>query len=401
MTHTKLGAEVLVKRSLGVPKSSNELSQQSPAAATLPGAAVPSTSSTVSQPFEIIVDPLIAKSLDQSPWELQKCAKELQVQVTVDTAKSVIRVTPKIHFTQPGWQQHCIEHINAFIASANIKMKVDIPKQAAGEIMPLFFHTSQQEPSFSFDLSSDNTTATVVGESDVINTLKVKIEDVCSSYVQTQEQVPLTAKEYAFISQVMQKQITDAYPRVCIQFSPTNSSLLLQGSTRDVEKLKSFLPNYASHISIPLQLHPVLLQFLATEVGRKKLNMLFEKQPVVVHFEQVSQSDPRLSILCSKMHAETVETFVASIQTEFLVKTDQFPQRFVSILPELQHEYDKVCEELQKQHHVLIVTSNQEVVVAGFNTAVINSIQTLHDFITDKSIPPKPLEIPIDPVIAE
>ena len=346
------------------------------------------------------MDPFIAKSLDKSPQKLQIYAQELQVQVTVDI-NGVIRVTPTKHFTQPGWQQHCSEHITAYIASTMIKTEVDIPKQAASEIMPFLFRTSQQEPSFIFEIGSDNTTATVVGESNVIKTLQAKVEDVCSSYVQTQEQVALNGNEYAFITQVMQKQITDAYPGVCIQFNPTNSSLLLQGSTRDVEKLKRFLPNCASHVSIPLQLHPVLVQFLATEVGRKELNKLLEKHPVAAYFEQASQSDSQLYILCSKAHTEPVQVVGSSIQTAFVVNTDRFSQRFVSILPDVQQEYCLLCEELQKQHHVLIVTSNQEVVVAGCSTDVAHCKKTLHDFIADMSTPPKPLRIPVDPLIAE
>lgn len=398
--HTRLGANVTVDRSLTIPKPSNKLTQQLPAAATIQDAAELTTSSITSQPFELSVDPFIAKSLDKSPQKLQTRAQELQVQVTVDT-NGVILVTPTKCFTQPGWQQHCKECITAFIASTMIKVEVAIPKQAASEIMPFLFKTSQQEPSFIFEIGSDNTAATVVGESNVIKTLQAKVENVCSSYVQTQEQVALNANEYAFVTQVMQKQIADAYPGVCIQFSPTNSSLLLQGSTRDVEKLKRFLPICASHVSIPLQLHPVLIQFLASEVGRKELNKLLEKHPVAAYFEQASQSDSQLYILCSKAHTEPVQVLVSSIQTAFVANTDRFSQRFVSILPDVQQDYCLFCEELQKQHHVLIVTSNQEVVVAGCSTDVAHSKKTLRDFIADKSTPPKPLRIPVDSLIAE
>ena len=401
MPHTRFGANVNVERSLNVPKPSNELTWQSPAAAAVPSAAVSSMSGIASQPFEILVDPFIVKSLDKNPQELQKYAQELNVQITVDIGKVAVRVIPTVKFTQPGWQQHCTEHITAFIASTIIKTEVDIPKQAAGDIMPFLFRTSQQEPSFTFEIGSGNTTATVVGESNVVKTFQAKVEDICSSYTQTQEQVTLNAKEYAFLTQVMKKQITDAHPEVRIQFNPTNSSLLLQGSTRDVAKLQKFLPDFASHISIPLQLHPVLVQFLATEVGRKRLKTLLEKRSVAVHFEQLSQSDPKLCILCSKAQTEPTEAVAASIQKVFHISSEQFPQRFVSILPELQQEYGQLCEELQKQHPVLIVTLNREVVVAGFSTDVVHIKRTLQDFISDKSVPPKPLEIPVDPVIAE
>ena len=407
MNHTTLGANVTVERSFGgtTPKTSRELTQPSPAAATFPGLVYSQTSSPniPAHPFEIVVDPSIAIFLAKTPQKLQECAQALHIQIEVDTTKNAIRVSPIVHFTQPGWQQQCNDTITKFLASNCSKAEIDIPQQAAGEVLTLLVHTSQQETSFHFKISPDNTIATVVGEPDIIKTLQAKVEDVCSSHIQKEEQVSLTAEECEFVSQVMLGEITAAHPEVSIQLSSTDSSLLLKGSARDVRKLTKAIPEHIRHVSIPLQLHPVLVQFLATEDGRKGLNKLLKKQqcPIAVYFEQVSQSDQQLYFLCGVTHTEqSVKAVINSVQISTEAKTCQFPQTFVSILPEL-HEYDQLCEELQKQHHVLIVTSNREVVVTGFSTGVINSSKILHEFITEKSTPPKPLQIALQPVIAK
>ena len=388
-----------------VPKPPGELTQPFPTTATFSGLICSQTShpSIPAHPFEIVVDPLIAMFLDKTPQKLQECAQALHAQVEVDTTKSAIQVSPTIHFTQPGWQQQLSATITAFVTSNCIKAEIDIPQQAAGEVLTLLVHTSQQETVFIFKISPNNTIATVVGEPEIIKTLQATVADVCSSHIQTEKQVSLTAEEYEFVSQVRLGEITAAHPGVSIQLSSTNSSLLLKGSARDVRKLTQAIPEYIRHVSIPLQLHPVLVQFLATEDGRKGLNKLLKKQqcPIAVYFEQVSQSDQQLYFLCSVTHTEqSVKAVINSVQISTEAKTCQFPQTFVSILPAL-HEYDQLCEELQKQHHVLIVTSNREVVVAGFSTGVINSSKILHEFITEKSTPPKPLQIALQPVIAK
>ena len=232
--HTTLGANVTVERSFGgtTPKTSRELTQPSPAAATFPGVVCSPTSSPniLAHPFEILVDPSIAIFLAKAPQKLQECAQTLHVQIEVDTTKNAIRVSPIVHFTQPGWQQQCNEAITKFIDSNCIKVEINIPQQATGEVLQLLVHTSQQETSFNFKISPDNTIATAVGEPDIIKTLQAKVEDVCSSHIQTEEQVSLTAEEYEFVSQVMQGEITAAHPGVSIQLSSADSSLLLKGS---------------------------------------------------------------------------------------------------------------------------------------------------------------------------
>ena len=72
------------------------------------------------------------------------------------------------------------------------------------------------------------------------------------------------------------------------------------------------------------------------------------------------------------------------MQEETSTKSQPLKDTFAQRLSEYEEEYQQLCQDLQTQHRVKILTSDNIVTVAGFNKDVSKSIQSIDEFVLEK-----------------
>ena len=375
--HTTFGESVVVERDDPL-KATIERPVTIPSAPDSSASSAPQTA----EPLRIKVDPLIAQVLQKNPKGLEDCVKSLRVQVAIDVS-GIIQVSPTKH-TRSGWQE-CKEQIPSYIRSNYVKLEEKVSKEATPEITAHLAALANEVP-LVFKFNKDSTILTVAGDCNTVTMLRVK--EISSTYAQTMENMELMPEDYAFLSQLKAPMLAAAYPDVVMQFSPTTHTLILRGSVRNVGQLKQSMPEFATHSSVLIPLHPPIVHFLSTDDGQQQLVEFIKKQQcqVAMYFPPAPpRSPPILLFLCDQNQVQPTQAIAEALKQATRVESHQVPASFVSQLPHLD-EYGELCQDLEKKQHVKIVTlsSKQEVNIAGFHEGVMYSSESLLEFIKQK-----------------
>ena len=333
-------------------------------------------------PLVITIDPLIVRSLHKDSRGLKRCLQSLNVEVNIDGEHQNVVIAPTTH-TMAGWKQEADQLASSYISSEYKKVEITFPKEAAAELLQ-FLLSMQEERSLAFSFDQHSLLLKAAGDSTAIAMLQSRSGEICSAFVQTSDTVDLKEREYDFFSQVKALQIASAHPEVRIDPDSANHALLLQGSVRSVAQFKSFLPEHIYHESVTIELNPLILQYLQTDSGRQKLIDFIRSKncSVAIHFSVVPQLT--LLFLCDPSQTEVAKSLSRDVQKATTVKSEPLKESFVRMLPEFEAEYRQVCQNLQIQQHVEIVTSDNQVAIAGFKKGVSKSIEAINEFVKEK-----------------
>ena len=384
-THDTFGAGVDVRR-----EDPFELVLQDP---TVPTSMSLSLTHTSIPPLKIKVDPLVVESLKKAPKSLEGCVQKLHVEITFDSNIGIIQVVPT-KLTRANWRDECEQHLTTHVNSKYIRKERKIPEEAGFDIKS-FLLTLPKETPIALSFNRDGTLLTTAGECGTMDMFHHQVEEICSAHEQTEEKQTLTPEQYCYFAEIKQAEVVAAHPEVKITMNPDIRMITLQGSVKNVKRSKHLLTRFVAHTSLLVQLKdPLIVQYLSTEDGRQHLsNFLQMKQcQVAVHFKQVSLTGLSLHFLCDESQTESARGCANSLPQQTSVNSFPLPESFVSMLPELE-DYDDLCRNLEKQFHVQVITMGQQVSIAGFESGVTGSTQSLNEFIQEKCTVTKTIEI--------
>ena len=337
-------------------------------------------------PLVIPIDPLVVKSLQKDSRGLKECVQNLNVDIIIDEKNKLLLITQTTR-TIAGWKQEVEQLASSHINTKYKTLEITFPKEATSELMHCLV-SLEEETSLASILSQESLLLKATGDPTAISMLQTKADEICSAYVQTSEKVELTEENYDFFSQVKAPQCTSVHTDVTIQYDFSNHAIIVHGSVRSVAYFKQLLPEYLFHNSVTVELDPLIIQYLSTDNGRQQLNDFIQnkKCPVAVHFRQVPPSSPQfiLLFLCDPSQTGLTNSISRDLQEETSTKSQPLKDTFVQRLSEYEEEYQQLCQDLQTQRRVKILTSDNIVTVAGFNKDVSESIQSINEFIQEK-----------------
>ena len=380
-THTSFGEKAVVERE--DPFRTVPLATLPPTEHTSSISDLPTTNdNNPHHPVVIPIDPLVAKSLQKDPRGLRECVQSLNVNIIIDEKNKLLLITPTTH-TIAGWKQEAEQLAPSYISSKYKTLEITFPKEATNELKHCLV-SLEEETSLASILSQENLLLKATGDPTAISMLQTRADEICSAYVQTSEKVELKEEDYDFFAQVKAPQCTSVHTDVSIQCDFSNHAVILQGSVRSVAHFRQILPEYLFHDSVMVQLDPLIVHYLSTDNGRQQLNNFIQnkKCPVAVHFQQVPQLV--LLFLCDPSQTSLANSLSGNLQEETSTKSQPLKDTFAQRLSEFEEEYQQLCQDLQTQHRVKILTSDNIVTVAGFNKDVGKSIQSIDEFVQEK-----------------
>ena len=351
-------------------------------------------------PLNINIDPLIAKCVQKSQEGLAEHLQHLNIQQPeINEKEGVVIITPT-HRTISGWQQECRERIPSYIHSNFAKIEMDFPSKAEADVRRNIMDI-QEEATLVVVFNPNNTGFTAAGDCNIITMLEAKTKEISSHYTQVQEDVPLKPEDYCYFTQVKAYQLKGAHPKLSIKYNPTDNVLHLRGSVQDVSGFRQVLPEYVHHTSISMQnmQHPLVIQYLSTGDGMQQLKSFIQSQKkdvqLATYFKPGPQNQLELYFLCDQADAETARAIVRALQGATMAQVDQLPRSFTSLSQVNSGKYYQLCQSLEKQQHVQIVTSeaNLQVSIRGFSSGVTYSSQALCQFAKEMCTLAKPVEI--------
>ena len=337
-------------------------------------------------PVVIPIDPLVVKSLQKDSRGLRECVQNLNVDIIIDEKNKLLLITQTTR-TIAGWRQEVEQLASSHINTKYKTLEITFPKEATSELMHCLV-SLEEETSLASTLNQESLLLKATGYPTAISMLQTKADEICSAYVQTSEKVELTEENYDFFSQVKAPQCTSVHTDVSIQYDFSNHAIIVHGSVRSVAHFKQLLPEYLFHNSVTVELDPLIIHYLSTDNGRQQLNDFIQnkKCPVAVHFRQVPPSSPQfvLLFLCDPSQTGLTKTISRDLQEETSTKSQPLKDTFVQRLSEYEEEYQQLCQDLQTQQRVKILTSDNIVTVAGFNKDVSKSTQSINEFVQEK-----------------
>ena len=269
-----------------------------------------------------------------------------------------------------------------------------MPKEAGSDIRNFLLSLPKETP-IAISFNRDGTLLTTAGECDAMDMFHRQVEEICSAYDRMEESQTLTPEQFCYFAEMKQAEVTASHPGVMIKVNPDNCTITVQGSVRNVKRLKQLLPKYVTHTVVFVQLQdPSIVQYLSTKDGKQHLSnfLQMKKCQVAVHFKQMPLSQLSLHFLCDENQVESARRCAEALRQQTSVNSFPLPKSFVSMLPELE-DYDDLCRNLEKQFHVQVITMGQQVSVAGIESDVAKCSQSLNEFIQEKSTAAKMIVI--------
>ena len=346
------------------------------------------------EPLEIPLDPLLVQSIKQSPSSLEQSIHASNVTYTTDEEKGLLILSPKGK-PKPNWRQECQEKVPQYVAQTMTKERITVPKEVAARAKASVVELQKKNPSLTIYLNSDGTEITIAGETECVLQAKEAINSVCSELITHTVSIPLAPEDYDFLEQVKHQEF---HASVKCTFDPNNFSVILKGPLGIVTKLRDTMEEIISHVDTPVLVEPLVTEYLASQIGRGKLEILLQERQchVAMHF---SQSPLTLQFLYDDKEAKTVNAVIAQLRLLVTSQAIPIPDFVASFISDM-NEFIQLCQICEQKHEVLIKQVGHEVSAAGFKADVTGSLVEIKDFLGKIASPLPPLELKVGPLVA-
>ena len=347
------------------------------------------------EPLEISLDPLLVQSIQQKPSNLEHSIMRSQVTFSADEEKGMLIFSPTGK-SQPNWHQECQDLVHQFLKEKMTTEKIDVPKEAASQVMRIVMKLQKENPSLRFDLNSDGTEITVAGETSCVLRAKQTTDNLCAELVTDSVSMPLSPEDYDFAEQVKCHDFPDGVEYI---FDPDTFSVTLKGPVGVVAKLKGSMEDILSHTDSPVMLEPLVAMFFETQTGRGKLEKFLRDRQccAAIHFSQ--HPNLTLHLLSDRKEARKVKAVVPQLPHQVTSQAILIPGTVQPILSDLE-DFIQLCQSLEQKHGVLIKQVGHEISAAGFKAGVTGSLAEISKFLSEKASPIPALEIKVGILIA-
>ena len=342
------------------------------------------------EPLKIPLDPLLIKSIKQSPSSLEQSIHASNVTYTTDEEKGMLVLSPAGK-PKPNWRQECQEKVPQYVAQAMTKENITVPKEVAAQAKDSVVELQKMNPSLTVCLNNDGTEITIAGESKCVLQAKETINSVCSLSVS----IPLAPEDYYFLEQVKHHEFPAS---VKCTFDSSSFSVTLEGPLGIVTKLRDTMYEIVSHVDSPVLLEPLVTEYFASQTGRGKLEkMLQERQcHVAMHF---SQSPLTLQFLHDDKETNTVRAVVGQLRLLVTSQTTTIANSIASFISDMD-DFIHICQTCEQKHEVLLRQVGHEVSAAGFNADVTGCLAEIKKFLDKMATPLPSLEMKVGPLVA-
>ena len=345
------------------------------------------------QPVEIKVSPLQAMCIQKNPQGIEKLAKDLNVNLSrVNDEEGKIIINPT-NQTIAGWDHQCQQQIVDYVNQNFPIIEMPIPKTAFAPVQ----NSLQRMENLAFSFNSDGTVLYVAGDKASITALPDHVNMICDNYERVQKNIPLKPEQYEYIFKSAAR-VESEQVNLAITFSSSDHSLLVEGSRHDVSHFERLLPEYTSHESVCVNIPTSVVQYFSTESGGQEFKVFVQRHPgIVAYFKHNQNQNPnQLHFLCEPGDIQSAQEAATELQNTATERVYKLPRSFTSLPPADLQEYSQLCEDLECQWKVKIITDSnteQKIIVVGFKTKVDHCGQDLLKFLKEKCNTHKSMKI--------
>ena len=348
------------------------------------------------EPLEIPVDPLLLQSLARSSGRLEESIMSSRVTFSADEDTGMVIFSPTRH-SKSSWKTECREKVSSYISSNLAKESVNIPKEAAAQVMSTAQKLQKSNPSLTVAMKSDNTVVALAGEPSSVSQAKKEIERVCSDFAPDTASLVLSPEDFDFFEQIKRSEISHS---IECKFNPDTFQIFLKGPGAEVSKLKESIEVFIQHVDIPVMLDPLTTEFFKTEAGRSKLKTFLQERQCQAALHFSIHPNLTLHLLCRNEDAHSARAVMQAIPLSVRAQAIPIPESVAPVLSELD-DFKQLCQKVEKENCVLIKNVGREISAAGFKPEVSNSLAEISIFLKEKASPLPPSEMKIGVLVAK
>ena len=330
------------------------------------------------QNVKINVRPEIVDALQREQANWSRLLSNLHVNASVDVQQAAIIITQSKH-TPAGWM-NCASVLSKYIDNNFATKDLPISKAAALDIIKLL----QSKKEIMHSTSDDFTTLRLMGNPNLLVQIENQVNEILASVAIIEKQLTLDPEDYAFISQIKQREMSVTAPDVKVDFTAPNS-ISLNGPARNVKKLEESIIRLSVHSSVIMVMESLLKEFACTNDGCEQIRSYIcaSQETSAAICIKGSGSTCTLVVLCSPDIVGNVKTAVSHAQKELHIEIVPLSSKCHAKLSEqnISRDYRDVCEQLQKKDGVLIKRSSDCICIAGFKDRVKQTLSALNEFI--------------------
>ena len=330
----------------------------------------------------IQVPPTIMKALCGDERTINVLLSDLHASVSLDKDRSAINISLSKK-TPARWTERAKSVVNKYIDNNFAEKDLPVSKEAALEI----FNALQQwnKDGILFSFSEESTILHLVGHPKLLVEIQNKVSDILSGFKVINEHITLEPDDYDYILLIKQQEITKTFHDVKITFTDPYT-IQLNGVTKTIRKLVEVIPKLSAHFSMPITLDPLLTHFALTKDGHKQISDYFSSCHGISSCIKGVGSKCCVLVLCDPKFKEKIIKAVSPVQEKLHIEKISVASKFYDLLsePHTNKEHYELCAHLQNKHGVVIETSGNDVLIAGFRDKVAPCHLELYEFIQSK-----------------
>ena len=349
-----------------------------------------------SLPLEIPVLKLVARCIERNQSALKRSIPRYKVDLSIETGRGIIKFSPTYNMN-PEWEGEFKSAVSEYIQSNILHKSIVIPEKASSDIFQVLLSSEHNDNTFVFTHSS--TSVSFAGTLELVESVEVRINEICSNHGVMNESIPLDPEFYEFLRQVKLQSMKKKFRSINIKLVRKNCSLTVSGPAKEVKKVKDeYVPSLVQRLtSVPVRLNKALIPYLASEKGREKLLSFVHQKQCEKCAIYTSESPAQLSLICTQKHQDTANKLSNAIVKSTSKKLYEIPVILRPFFPELP-EFIRITEE---EFSAMITVEGNSIVIAGFNDGVSKAWDMVSELVQNKRHHFQPLSIPIDPMIAK
>ena len=333
-------------------------------------------------PVVLPLDPMIAKVLKHSADIMKTMSQEVLANLFIDETTNSITLTQNESSPQ-DWPSTATEKLAFCLSEMICREEIPVPEEAASNVYPMIMKFCNQE-GLQLAFGQGDNKVCVAGKTQLVNTLKNDVEEVCSRMIKKVEVIKFNEEDYAFLKEMCFTKIQNQNRSLQFKMYDLDKSLSVDGCLRDVGVIRGKIHSYLAHIKTPVNVHPLVIEFLREGKGSEILQKIMHNTRCVSYFELDCETKTlKLFILCAQEDAKEAEQLSTKLAIEIKVESIDLSQYFLLNVADGQ-KFASYKETMSKTHPHLPSIENSKLLVIGSTDIVSILLEAYKEFITEE-----------------
>ncbi|XP_003388008.1 PREDICTED: poly [ADP-ribose] polymerase 14-like [Amphimedon queenslandica] len=326
------------------------------------------------------LDPLLAKYVRLKPDITKGIEMEFQVKITAADA-GIITISPSPS-SPPDWPEKAVDMMQEFISSSLTKVDLPVPPEVSSSVYPMVMKECNDE-GLQYAFGQGNNKVAIAGHIDAVTKLQRNVAELCGRMIQSVDEIELSKEDFTYFKGWALSRVQQQHKALKLQCHDDRLSVSIDGSMKDVDDVKSKLPQYLVHSKVPVSLQPEALKFLHDDQpGRQKLNTMLKGHPEVIpYFANNANNQLFFFLLCSNSYIDKAEHVVTTIQQEIVVQSIDLPQSFLRQVSD--SKFASFQTNLAKKYFFSATVHQSKLTLVSTRSSIADVSREFHTFVTE------------------